>query len=124
MRRLWWLFLLLLAGCGSLRDHAAHTGWRFEVLKPPTISSEALVNSSGQTLGILGSCSGGVRPEVAGIAPVAPPLPLLAAEPSPIEWESLRFAIGAILRRLDSLERATAPTMPPAKSTPAPKSCP
>lgn len=118
------LLALLAAGCGGLRDHAAHAGWRFEVLKPPTIATEALVNSSGQTLGILGAGSAGLRSEVSGLAPVAPPLSAAVELAPPIEWDSLRAAIAMILRRLDTLERSTAPTMPPAKSAPAPKQCP
>ncbi len=112
------LLLPVLSGCGGLRDHCAHAGWRFEVLKPPTIASEALVQSSGQTLGILGAGSGGLRGEIAALTP-PPALPQAAgSEVSAYEFESLRFAISMILRRLDNVERATAPTMPPAKSQP------
>jgi hypothetical protein len=99
MSRLWFLPLLLLAGCGGLRDHAAHAGWRFEVLKPPTIASESLVQCGGNDFRILGAGSGG-------------------------EFESLRFAIGMILRRLDSVERATVPKTGEEKSAPMPKKCP
>jgi len=124
MWRLIFVVAPLLAGCGALRDHAAHVGWRFEVLKPPTISTEALVNSSGQTLGILGAGSAGLRSEVSGLAPVAPPLPSAVEVGPPIEWESLRASIAMILRRLDTVERATLPPVPPSKSAPETLKCP
>lgn len=110
--------VLLFSGAGCCGT-GVHTGWRFEVLRPPTLASEAIVQSSGSTLGILGSGCGGLRSEIAGMQSFGglPPLP----DSFQIEQERLSlFALLArIQQRLDVLEREVLPRMPPAKN-PAP----
>jgi len=118
MRRLLVFALVVLSG-GCFNGPRARTGFRFEVLRPPVLESDAIVQSSGNTLGILGSGCGGLRSEIAGLQSFGG----LREVPSAMAEEEERFALHSILtrilQRLDVLEREVLPRMPPAK-TPAP----
>jgi len=101
MRRLLCLFVLAPVGCCS----PCSTGWRFEVLKPPTLNGAALVNQGATPLGVAGLASGAVLHEVAAIGPAPPAIagrPLLAA-PTP------SCTLDDVCRRLEALEQRSLP---------------
>lgn len=107
---------LSAAGCSTC---GTKTGWRFEVLRPPTVASESLVQSGPAPLGVVGLCNGGMRSDLALASSLfgatAGPAPAVALEQN----AELVWTIRTILQRLDSLERQSAPPMPPSKSAPS-----
>lgn len=112
---------MLTTGC---LDHAARTGWRFEVLKPPTIASEALVESTGHQLSIRGNGIGGLRSEIAGVTSFGGLPPGVTVEQVEADRASLFFLLRSIQDRLGVLEREVLPKMPPPKTAPKGSGCP
>ena len=93
---------LCLAGCSSSN---CSTGWRFEVLKPPTVSGTSLVASGPAPLGVAGLGMGAVTHEVAAVARLEPPPDVVPSfsrrSVAPLASCTLEDAC----RRLDALER-------------------
>ena len=123
MRKGFLLLTSLLLTTGCFNCPRARVGWRFEVLRPPTLESESIVQSSGVNLGLLGQSSGGLRGDLAppNAFAIAPPIP--APDVQLQERDEIFYALRMILQRLEALERSVGPTMPPAKSAPGGKSC-
>lgn len=100
------LGMVLLVGSGCCCQPSASTGWRFEVLKPPTLNGAALVQSGPSPLAVAGLGTGAVVHEVAAVGPACQaPVPSVTLE--------------GLCRRLDAIERRLAAPIP--EKLPMPK---
>lgn len=86
--------LLALTPCGCLMSSGSTCGWRFEVLKPPTIDQHAIVASGAAPIGLVGAATTAIMENHELIAPallapgsaaIRPRQPLLPPGPGPEE---------------------------------------
>lgn len=112
MRRPLLFLLLSLSPAGGCCSPGLRTGWRFEVLRPPTVATESIVQSGPAPLGVVGLAGGGLRAEGNGFNSVgsfqAAPTVDRGYEHSLVIFANLQ----QINERIAALERALQPRMP------------